>query len=183
MVRSVAEARQKHFRTVTGREGTKGAMRSRFLALRVQPAHGYVEGKAPGLPIWLLVEWPRQEAAPTKHFLCDLPADCSLRRLVQLTKERSRVEQDYQQMKEELGLDHWEGRSWTGLASSCNPRDAGACVSTLGATTEARQKFPGRFPKCGVNCRICLGFGPACVPTADARLTLLLQTAPEHLTK
>ena len=113
-VRRVAETRQKHFRAVTWREGTKGALRSRFLALRVQVAHGYVEGEAPGSMVWLWVEWPREEAAPTKYFLCDLPADYSLRRLVQLTKERYRVEQDYQQMKEELGLDHFEGRSWTG---------------------------------------------------------------------
>jgi SRSO17 transposase len=113
-VRGVAEAQQKHFRTVTWREGTKGAMRSRFLARRVQSAHGYVEGEAPGATVWLLIEWPREETAPTKYFLCDLPADCSLRRLVHLTKERYRVEQDYQQMKEELGLDHFEGRSWTG---------------------------------------------------------------------
>jgi SRSO17 transposase len=113
-VRRVAELQQTRCRTVTWREGTKGAMRSRFLALRVQSAHGYVEGEAPGPIIWLLVEWPREETAPTKYFLCNLSADYSLRRLVHLTKERYRVEQDYQQMKEELGLDHFEGRSWTG---------------------------------------------------------------------
>ena len=113
-LRSVAETQQKRFRPVTWREGTKGAMRSRFRAVRVQSAHGYVEGEAPGPTVWLLIEWPRQEAAPTKYFLCDLPADYSLRRLVHLTKERYHVEQDYQQMKEELGLDHFEGRSWTG---------------------------------------------------------------------
>ena len=104
----------KRFRTVAWREGTKGAMRSRFLALRVQSAHGYVEGEAPGPAVWLLIEWPRAETAPTQYFLCDLPAEYSLRRLVYLTKERCRVEQDYQQLKEELGLDHFEGRSWTG---------------------------------------------------------------------
>jgi SRSO17 transposase len=113
-VRRVAETRQKRFRSVAWREGTKGAMRSRFLALRVQSAHGYVEGEAPGSAVWLLIEWPPEAAAPTKYFLCDLPASYSLRRLVYLTKERYRVEQDYQQMKEELGLDHFEGRSWTG---------------------------------------------------------------------
>lgn len=113
-VRRVAESQQKRFRTVTWREGTKGAMRSRFLARRVQPAHGYVEGEAPGSAVWLLIEGPRAETAPTKYFLCDLSADCRLRHLVHLAKERYRVEQDYQQMKEELGLDHFEGRSWTG---------------------------------------------------------------------
>jgi len=113
-VRGVAEIQQERFRTVAWREGTKGALRSRFRAVRVQSAHGYVEGDAPGPTVWLLIEWPRQEAAPTKYFLCDLPADCSMYRLVHLTKERYRLEQDYQQMKEELRLDHFEGRSWTG---------------------------------------------------------------------
>jgi SRSO17 transposase len=102
---SVAETQQKRFRTVTWRKGTKGAMRSRFLAVRVQPAHGYVEGAAPGSTAWLLIEWPRAETAPTKYFPCDLPAGYSLRRLVCLTKDRYRVEQDYQQLKEGLGLD------------------------------------------------------------------------------
>ncbi len=113
-VRRVAETQQQRFRSVTWREGTQGAMCSRFLALPVPSAHGYVEGEAPGPTVWLLIEWPRQETAPTKYFLCDLPTDYSLRRLVHLTQERYRVEQDYQQMKEELGLAHFQGRSWTG---------------------------------------------------------------------
>ena len=53
-------------------------------------------------------------AEPTKYFFCDLPADYSLRRLVQVAKARWKIEQDYQQLKEELGLDHYEGRNWSG---------------------------------------------------------------------
>ena len=64
--------------------------------------------------IWLLIEWPEKTAEPTRYFFCDLPADYSLRRLVQVAKARWKIEQDYQQLKEELGLDHYEGRSWSG---------------------------------------------------------------------
>src|SRR5216684_2388249 len=64
--------------------------------------------------VWLLIEWPESEKEPTKYFLCDLPATYTLRRLVRLAKCRWKIEQDYQQLKEELGLDHYEGRSWTG---------------------------------------------------------------------
>ena len=68
----------------------------------------------PGKEVWLLVEWPDKAAEATKYFFCDLPANYSLRRLVQIAKARWKIEQDYQQLKEELGLDHYEGRSWTG---------------------------------------------------------------------
>jgi SRSO17 transposase len=64
--------------------------------------------------IWLLVEWPEKSAEPTRYFLCDLPAHYSVRRLVQVATSRWKIEQDYQQPKEELGLDHYEGRSWNG---------------------------------------------------------------------
>jgi SRSO17 transposase len=61
----------------------------------------------------LLVEWPRTEKEPTKYFLCDLPAHYTLRRVVRIAKSRWQIEQDYQQLKEKLGLDHYEGLSWT----------------------------------------------------------------------
>jgi len=60
------------------------------------------------------VEWPESEKEPAKYFLCDLPVSYTLRRLVRLAKCRWKIEQDYQQLKEELGLDHYEGRSWIG---------------------------------------------------------------------
>ena len=113
-VRSVAEARPAKFRAVTWRQGGRGPMRSRFLARRVQAAHGYVEGEAPGKEVWLLIEWPEAEARPTKYYLCDLPRSLGLKRLADLAHGRWRIEQDYQQLKEELGLDHFEGRGWRG---------------------------------------------------------------------
>jgi SRSO17 transposase len=80
----------------------------------VRAAHGFHEGRAPGKELWLLVEWPEQSCEPSKYFLCDLPATSSLRRLVQVTKSRWPIEQNYQQLKEQLGLEHYEGRSWNG---------------------------------------------------------------------
>jgi SRSO17 transposase len=104
----------KGWKQVRWREGTKGWLQSRFVALRVQPSHGFVDGEPPHKEVWLVVEWPAGEKDPTKYYLCDLPASYSLRRLVRLVKSRWKIEQDYQQLKEELGLDHYEGRGWIG---------------------------------------------------------------------
>jgi SRSO17 transposase len=113
-VKALALQKQKRFRKVSWREGSKGKLASRFWATRVQPAHGWSNGRAPGKEVWLLVEWPKEEKEPTKYYLCDLPKSLRLRQVVATARGRWRVEQDYQQMKEELGLDHFEGRSWTG---------------------------------------------------------------------
>jgi SRSO17 transposase len=100
---------------VNWREGSKGPRRSRFAALRIRTAHRHHLGLAPGDEQWLLCEWPRHEKAPTKFHLSTLPADISLKQLVRLTKLRWRVERDYQEMKGEVGLDHFEGRTWRGF--------------------------------------------------------------------
>ncbi len=112
-VREVA-TRARGWKQVRWREGKKGWLESRFHACRVQPAHGFDQGDPPHPEVWLLLEWPRGEPEPTKYFLCDLPKSCPLRRLVRTVKSRWKIEQDYQQLKEELGLDHYEGRNWTG---------------------------------------------------------------------
>jgi len=112
-VREVA-GKARGWKQVRWREGTKGWLESRFYAGRVQPAHGFDEGEPPHPEVWLLVEWPPGEKEPTKYFLCDLPEHYTLRRLVRIVKGRWKIEQDYQQLKEELGLDHYEGRNWTG---------------------------------------------------------------------
>ena len=102
------------WKKVRWREGSRGWLESRFWAGRVRAAHGFHAGRAPGKELWLLLEWPEQSSEPSKYFLCDLPATSTLRRLVQVTKARWPIEQNYQQLKEELGLDHYEGRSWNG---------------------------------------------------------------------
>ena len=113
-VKELAVANQKRFRTVRWREGSQGPLKSRFWAKRVQAAHGWNHGQVPGKEVWLLVERPADEPEPVKYYLCDLPKNTSWRQLVATARGRWRVEQDYQQRKEELGLDHFEGRSWTG---------------------------------------------------------------------
>src|SRR5215469_13925907 len=100
--------------TLTWRQGTQGPQRSRFSACRVQPAHGHAHRQPELEPVWVLIEWPAESAAPTKYWFSNLPESVSLRRLVRLAKLRWRVEQNYQQLKEELGLDHYEGRGWQG---------------------------------------------------------------------
>jgi SRSO17 transposase len=109
-----AALKAKGWKKVRWREGTKGWLESRFWAMRVQTSHRYQDGRPPGKPVWLLVEWPESEDAPTKYSLCDLPANYTLRGLVRLVKCRWKIEQDYHQLKEELGLDHYEGRNWQG---------------------------------------------------------------------
>ena len=112
-VKAVAQ-QAKGWKKVRWREGSKGWLKSRFWATRVQPSHGFHEGKPPHQAVWLLVEWPESELAPINYFFCDLPEHYTLRRLVRLAKSRWQIEQGYQQLKEELGLDHFEGRNWQG---------------------------------------------------------------------
>jgi SRSO17 transposase len=115
------------FTEVTWREGSRGPMRSHFLELRVRPAgvkarrlaqaadtahDGHWDGVLPELR--LLVEWPEEAEAPTDYWLSNLPEKVPVAELVRLAKIRWRIEHDYRELKHGLGLDHFEGRSWTG---------------------------------------------------------------------
>jgi SRSO17 transposase len=113
-VKQWAMDRFQAFRKVTWRQGSQGKMWSRFAAWRVRPAHRLSAGQEPMEACWLLVEWPEGEAAPTKYFFSNLPATTTLRRLVANTKQRWWIEHSYKEMKDELGLDHFEGRGWVG---------------------------------------------------------------------
>ena len=103
------------YRRVSWREGSRGPQSSRFAAVRVRTAHRHAVGRAPGPEQWLLCEWTTDEPAPSKFYLSTLPPTTSVRDLVRLAKLRWRVERDYQEMKGELGLDHYEGRNWLGF--------------------------------------------------------------------
>jgi SRSO17 transposase len=103
------------WRTLTWREGSRGAMRSRFARLRVRPAHRDANRAAPRPEEWLLIEWPGGEPAPTKYWLSTLPETVPFADLIRLAKLRWRIERDYQELKDELGLDHFEGRGWRGF--------------------------------------------------------------------
>jgi SRSO17 transposase len=102
------------WRSVTWREGSKGPMTSRFAAVRVRPAHGYRHGEEGEEGQWLLVEWLAGQAAPSRYWLSSLPPTMDLASLVRIAKIRWWIEQGYQQLKDELGLDHYEGRRWQG---------------------------------------------------------------------
>lgn len=101
--------------SVTWREGTNSNLTSRFAALRVRPAHRDYLGTEMRPEEWLLVEWPDGEAEPTKYFLSTAPADATTEQLVFVTKMRWRIERDYQELKQEFGLSHYEGRGWQGF--------------------------------------------------------------------
>jgi SRSO17 transposase len=105
-------------RQVTWREGSRGPMTSFFVLQRVRPAghHQAARRAADGsLPaVWLLAEWPPESPEPTDYWLSSLPEDTPLAELVRLAKIRWRIEHDYRELKTGLGLDHFEGRTFTG---------------------------------------------------------------------
>jgi len=103
------------YRKVTWREGSRGWQSSRFAAVRVRTAHRHQQSHPPGQEQWLLCEWQESKKEPHKFWLSTLPRDTSIKALVRLAKLRWRVERDYQEMKQEVGLDHFEGRTWRGF--------------------------------------------------------------------
>ncbi len=106
----------KAWRKVTWREGTKGSQHSRFAMVKVWAAHGWRRQEHPErVAEWLLIEWPIDHEEPTKYWLAYLEGSTpGMRRLVRMAHARWRIELDYRQLKEELGLDHFEGRHWLG---------------------------------------------------------------------
>jgi SRSO17 transposase len=103
------------FHTVSWREGTNETLSGRFAAVRVRHAGGNT-GRARLHPEqWLLIQWPAGDAEPQKYFLSNLPADTAINDLVAKAHMRWRIERDYQDLKQELGLGHYEGRGWRGF--------------------------------------------------------------------
>jgi SRSO17 transposase len=111
------------YRTMTWREGTNAALRSRFARVRVRAAHA----DHPREEEWLLIEWPKGEAEPTRYFLSTLPTDISFKELVATVKMRWRIERDYRELKQEVGLGHYEGRNWRGFH-----HHASLCIAAYG---------------------------------------------------
>ena len=103
------------WRTVTWREGTNKTLSSRFAAVRVREGHRYYWRSDVPIEEWLLIEWPEGESEPAKYWLSNLHASVSLEKLVDTAKLRWRIERDYQELKQELGLGHFEGRGWRGF--------------------------------------------------------------------
>jgi SRSO17 transposase len=124
------------WKTVPWRKGTQDVLESRFAALRIRPAHRDDWRSEPRAEEWLLMEWPVEEAAPTKYWLSTLPDDTKLRDLVRLAKHRWIVERDYQELKQELGLGHYEGRGWRGFH-----HHATLCIAAYGFLVAERSRF------------------------------------------
>jgi SRSO17 transposase len=102
--------------TVSWREGDRGPLTGQFVAIRVRPANDAQRQDDGVVPKrWLLAEWPAEKDEPVKYWLSNLPADTPLAALVRLAKLRWRVEHDYRELKQCLGLDHYEGRTFCGL--------------------------------------------------------------------
>jgi SRSO17 transposase len=126
----------KAWKKVTWREGTKHPLRSRFALLRVRPAHRDEKRTEPRPEEWLLIEWPKGEAEPTKYWLSTLPGETKIQDLVRLAKQRWIIERDYQELKQELGLGHFEGRGWRGFH-----HHATLCIAAYGFLVAERSRF------------------------------------------
>ena len=129
------------WRSVWWRHGTKGDMRSRFALLRVRAAKRE-PGRREERPLeWLLIEWPTTEAAPIKFWLCNLPAGTRITKIVNLAQMRWRVERDYEELKGELGLDHYEGRGWLGFH-----HHGALCIAAYAFLTAERARLSPPHP-------------------------------------
>jgi SRSO17 transposase len=132
---------KKAWRNIEWREGSADRLSSRFARVRVRAAHGYVLPELLAQE-WLLIEWPEGEAEPTKYWLSTLPANISFRRLVDIAKLRWRIERDYQELKQEVGLGHFEGRGWRGFH-----HHATMCIAAYGFLISERETIPPSGPR------------------------------------
>lgn len=118
LVRSIREFADqielRAFRKLTWREGCKSSLSSRFCFRRVKTTHNDGIDLEDRDPLWLVIEWPEEESRPSKFMLTTLPTKMSKKQIVRLIKERWRTERMYEDLKGELGLDHFEGRSYPG---------------------------------------------------------------------
>jgi SRSO17 transposase len=121
---------------VSWREGSPRKLRSRFAAVRVRPAHRDYWQAEPPAEEWLLMEWPRGQPQPTKYWLSNLPEKTQLKELVRLAKHRWVIERDYEELKQELGLGHFEGRGWRGFH-----HHATLCIAAYGFLVAERNRF------------------------------------------
>jgi SRSO17 transposase len=141
-VKKLALSLPKHaWRTITWREGTADRLRSRFARIQVRTAP--IRGAARRAEETLLIEWPEGEAEPTKYWLSTLDKNISFRRLVDIAKMRWRIERDYQELKQEIGLGHYEGRGWPGFH-----HHGTLCIAAYGFLVSERETIPPSGPRC-----------------------------------
>jgi SRSO17 transposase len=125
------------WRKITWREGTAEQLSSRFARVRVRPAHRDYWLAESRPEEWLLIEWPEDEETPTKYWFSTLPADIAFNQLVDITKLRWRIERDYHELKQEVGLGHFEGRGWRGFH-----HHATLCIAAYGFLVSERETIP-----------------------------------------
>src|SRR5918993_2957567 len=149
------------WQAVTWREGTNAPLTSRFAAVRVRPAHRDHLRHEPRPEEWLLVEWPKGEREPTKYWLSSLPPNTALTELVDGAKLRWRIERDYQDLKQEIGLGHYEGRGWRGFH-----HHAALCMAAYGFLVSQRGRVPPSGPETSVLSapRLPAGYRPRGAP-------------------
>jgi SRSO17 transposase len=104
--------------------------------VRVRPAHRDFERDEPYPEEWLLIQWPREEPEPTRYWFSTLPAETKLKDLVRRAKQRWIIERDYEELKQELGLGHYEGRGWRGFH-----HHATLCIAAYGFLVAERSRF------------------------------------------
>src|SRR3954467_2648292 len=160
------------------REGVADQLTSRFARVRVRAAHRDYWLSEPRPEEWLLIEWPEGEKEPTKYWFSTLPEDIGFARLVELAKLRWRIERDYQELKQELGLGHYEGRGWRGFH-----HHASLCIAAYGFLVAERVRIPpsgSAGPKLKA-IDLPAGYRPrgASDPTGAARPELNRHHAPE----
>jgi len=129
------------WQTVTWRESSADRLGSRYARLRVRTAPA-ARGASPGPEEWLLIEWPEDAAEPTGYWLSTLPEDMSLEALVDRAALRWRIERDSQELKQELGLGHHEGRGWRGFH-----HHATLCIAAYGFLVSERETIPPSGPR------------------------------------
>ena len=163
---------QAAWRTISWREGTDAPLVSRFARLRVRPAHRDYQRSEPWPEEWLLIEWPEGEKEPTKYWLSTLPENIGFRALVDLAKLRWRIERDYQELKQEIGLGHFEGRGWRGFH-----HHATLCIAAYGFLVSERETIPPSGPRragCSKHLPFPTGYRPRplrrCGPSATSQI-------------
>ena len=145
-VKQLALGLPKHaWRTIKWREGTAERLSSRFARVRVRVSHGHPRRADDRPEEWLLIEWPDGEKEPSKYWLSTLPANTSFRDLVDIAKLRWRIERDYQDLKQEVGLGHFEGRGWRGFH-----HHATLCIAAYGFLISERETIPPSGPGYGI---------------------------------
>jgi len=132
------------WRTMRWRDGTNEILSSRFARVRVRSAHDRDAASERVPEEWLLIEWPPDETAPTKFWLSTLGRNVLFAHLVHTAKLRWRIERDYLELKQEIGLGHFEGRGWRGFH-----HHATLCIAAYAFLVAERAIFPPSQARCG----------------------------------